>query len=101
MNSLRQRLDSQRLSKTGYTFQQHMPIAQQADQQPVQHLMLPDDHPSNLVPQPVDKGRLVLDLTVQLSDILCCIKHNRIIGGPKIRILSKIAVSSTPSALVV
>jgi hypothetical protein len=37
--------------------------------------MLPYDHSSYFIAQPVDKGCLILDLVIQLSDILCCIKH--------------------------
>src|ERR1700744_1038217 len=76
VKGLSQRFDSQCFSESRDSFQEDVAIAEQADEQPVEHLVLSYDNTSYLIAQPVDKGGLVLDLTVQLSDILCCIKHN-------------------------
>ena len=44
-HDLGERLDRQRLGHAGHTFQQHVPLGEQADQHPLDQLVLADDDP--------------------------------------------------------
>ena len=45
----RERLHGQRLGQAGDALEQHVPAGKQADQQPLEHRVLTDDHPLDLV----------------------------------------------------
>ena len=51
-DDLGERLDRQRLGDTGNTFEQHVALGQQADQHPLDQLVLADDDPLDLEDRP-------------------------------------------------
>ena len=51
----RQRLDGQRLGQAGHALEQHVAAGQQADEHALEHRVLSDDHPFDLVQHPLQR----------------------------------------------
>ena len=56
-----ERLTASVLARPGTPFEQHMPVGQQADDQPLEHCPLPHDHLAELGHQLADHAALVFD----------------------------------------
>jgi len=53
-----------------------MAIAQQANQQPVKHMVLSDDDMPRLFFQYIGKLPRIGNPLIQLPDVFCCFEHN-------------------------
>src|SRR5205085_9523080 len=66
---LRESLHGEGLGEAGNAFDEDVATGQQSDQQPVEQVVLPDDHLAKLGLDPLEGQRLALDITVESSDI--------------------------------
>jgi hypothetical protein len=64
VDGLRQGLHRQRLGQAGHALEQDVPVGEQADQHAVDDVALADDDLADLLAQPVDERRRVLDLLI-------------------------------------
>ena len=69
VDRLGERLDRQRLGQTGYAFEQHVAVGQQPDQQPVDHVALPDQQLADFFADAVEGSRSFLDARPHRIDI--------------------------------
>ena len=58
---LGQRLDGQRLGQAGHALEQHVAAGQQRDEQALEHRVLADDHPLELIQRVLEARARVLD----------------------------------------
>ncbi len=81
--------DGQRLGEAGHAFEQHVAAGQQADQQPLDHVLLADDDAADFGENGVDEGALALHELVDGSDVAV---HALLGRGPR-------AEAKSPGAL--
>ncbi len=63
--------DQQGLGQSRHAHQQGVPAGEEANRQPFDHLVMPDDHPPKLLPQPfVHVAQLVDGLDVVVVELL-------------------------------
>ncbi len=65
MHRRRERADGKRLGEPGDTFEQHVAVGEQADEQPVHELFLADDDARDFLTQHADPGGSLRDLVFQ------------------------------------
>ena len=69
--------DGHRLGQPRHTFHQDVPVGEQPDEEPLDHVSLADDDPADLIQQAVDKGALRVNLLLNRFDIVV---HGTILG---------------------
>ena len=65
----RQRLDGERLGEPGDALQQHVAAGEQADQQPLEHRVLSDDHALDLVQRLPQRGARLAAQLLRIVDV--------------------------------
>ena len=63
-------LDRQRLGQAGHALEQHVAAGEQADEDALDHVALPDDDLLHLAEQPLGEGRLLLHQLVDDFDVI-------------------------------
>ena len=61
-----ERLDRQRLGQAGHALEQHVAAGEQADEHPLEHRVLADDHPLDLVERLLQGPRAAVALSVSI-----------------------------------
>src|SRR5207248_2734521 len=69
LQAVGQRLHRQRLGQPRNALEQHVPAGDEADEQPLDHLPLADDHLPGLRQQRIDEGGFLLDAVVEEPDV--------------------------------
>ena len=64
-----QRLDRGGLGEAGHPLEEHVPVGEQGDHQPVDHALLTDDDPAHFAGQPAQDLRFIPHPGVQFGDI--------------------------------
>ncbi len=66
---LRERAHGERLREAGHPFEQHVPASQQADEQPLDHVILPDDASPDLLHHTLDERSVGCRRRVHARDV--------------------------------
>jgi hypothetical protein len=75
-----QRLDRQRLGQPRHALDQHVAAGEEADQQAVEQVVLPDDHPPQLALDLLDRQRLAFHVRRRGGDVIGGRRRRRRIG---------------------
>ncbi len=65
-----ERAHGERLGQTGHALEEHVAAGEQADEDALEHVGLPDDDLAHLVDEGVDEGALFGDELVQRADVV-------------------------------